>query len=143
VPTKKSKNSEPKKEKNGSKKTALPKKNDAAPDKKNKECENCFLIDKIDAVIFGEEGVEIVTKSEVDRPGLEGGARTLDGVVLERLMYLDAKKYKMLPSEEDVDKHLEGLQRENNLSQDDVKKKFMYLVIPMKRAVSSWALCLP
>src|SRR5437867_1197347 len=74
----------------------------------------CYLLDTIQAVVYSEEGAEIVTKSDIDRPGLDGSFRTLEDVVLERLMYLDAKRFKILPDQDTIDKHLKAVQRENN-----------------------------
>src|SRR3989304_1325054 len=83
-----------------------------------------ILLDSIKVVIYGVEGTEIITKSDVDRLSLEGKPRTLDDIILERLMYLDAKKFKMQPDEAAIEKHLGAIQRENNLSSNDLKQIF-------------------
>ena len=83
-----------------------------------------ILLDSVQAIVYGVEGTEIITKSDVDRPSLEGKPRSLDDLILERLMYLDAKKFKMQLDEEAIDKHLSSIQRENNLSFNDLKEIF-------------------
>lgn len=81
-------------------------------DIKDLEAQGFYLVDSIKAVVYSEDGTEVVTKSDIDRPGLDGSFRTLDDVVLERLMYLDAKRFKILPDEDTIDKHLKAVQRE-------------------------------
>ncbi len=83
-----------------------------------------FTIDEIKAVVFGEEGAQVITRSDVERPGIDGSPRTLDDLVLERLLFLDAKKYNMISDEDAVDKYLANIQRENNMSMDDLKNLF-------------------
>lgn len=81
-------------------------------------------VDKIVAIIYGKEDTMIITQSEVTRRGLDGSIRTLEDLVLERLMYLDAKKFNMLPSEEDIDKHLLSVQKNYGLTLDQIKEMF-------------------
>ncbi len=83
-----------------------------------------YMIDTIKVIIYSDEGTDIITKSDVDRPSLDGTFRSLDDIVLERLMYLDAKRFKILPDEESIDKHLKAVQRENNLTLDQLKQIF-------------------
>ena len=82
------------------------------------------LVDTIRVVIFGEEDTEFITESDLQRPSLEGAMRSQDDIILERLMYLDAKKMKILPDEEAVTRHLQSVQRENKLSLDQLKQIF-------------------
>ncbi len=91
---------------------------------KNKLPEKAYLIDKIDVAIFGAEGTQIVTKSDVDRPSLDGRVRKIDDIVIERLMFLDGQKYKIVPEEDEIDKFLSNIQRENNLTLEDLKNMF-------------------
>jgi parvulin-like peptidyl-prolyl isomerase len=88
---------------------------------KNKDI---YLIDTIKVVIYSEEGTDIITQSEMDRPGIDGAFKSLDDLVFERLMYMDAKRFKMLPDEESVDKHLQVVQKENNLTPEQLKNIF-------------------
>lgn len=83
-----------------------------------------FVIDKIEAIIFGHEDTLIITKSDVERLTLDGAFRTVDDVILEQLMFQEAKKYKITPDENAINRYLEGVQRENNLSQNDLKAMF-------------------
>jgi len=79
-----------------------------------------FLSDTIEAVVYGTDGAEIITKSDVDHPVIGGGIRTLDDIVFERLIFLDAKKHKIFPEEDLIDRYLLSLQRQNNLSEQDL-----------------------
>ncbi|TET06445.1 hypothetical protein E3J79_02050 [Candidatus Dependentiae bacterium] len=83
-----------------------------------------YLLDTIQAAIFGEEGTEIITKSELERPGIDGVYRSLQDLVIERLLYQEAIKYKMLPTQEAVEKHLRAVQQEHNLSLDELYEIF-------------------
>jgi len=83
-----------------------------------------FLIDKIEAVIFGHEDTVIVTKSDVDRLTLDGRYRSLDDVIMEKLMFQEAKKYKIVPDENAINRYLAAVQRESNLSLADLKAMF-------------------
>ena len=60
-----------------------------------------FVIDKLEAVIFAEEETVIVTKSDSDRMTLNGEFRTINDVILEQLMFQEAKKYKITSDERD------------------------------------------
>jgi len=83
-----------------------------------------YLIDTIKVVLYTEESADIITQSDVDRRGLDGSYRSQDDVVLERLMFQDAMKFKIIPDESVVDKHLKAVQRENNLTHDQLKDVF-------------------
>ncbi len=82
------------------------------------------LLDNIAAVVFAQEGTQIITASELERKSLDGNIRTLDDLVYEKLMILDAQKFKIAPDEDQIDKHLESVQRENNLTLDQLKTIF-------------------
>ena len=45
---------------------------------------NLVLLDQIEVVIYGQEDVEIITKSDIDRPSLGGGFRTKEEIVFEK-----------------------------------------------------------
>ncbi len=83
-----------------------------------------YPVDDIVVVIYAQEGTEIITQSDLNRPTLEGAPRTLDETIFERLLFLDAKKYKMTADEEAIDKHLATVQRQNNMTLDELKAVF-------------------
>ncbi len=83
-----------------------------------------YLVDTIRVVIFGQEETDIITESDLKRPSLEGALRSKDDIILERLIYLDAKKFQLLPDEEAINRHLQAVQREHNLSLDQLKQIF-------------------
>lgn len=82
------------------------------------------LLDGISAVVFAQEGTKIITASELERRGLDGSERTLDDLVYEKLMILDSQKFKMAPDDDQIDKHLASVQRENNITLDQLKNIF-------------------
>jgi len=88
------------------------------------ESTELFLLDTIQAIVYGEESTDIITKSELDRPGIDGVYRTLEDHIIERLLYQEAVKYKMLPSSEAVEKHLQTVQQEHNLTAEDLNQMF-------------------
>jgi len=85
---------------------------------------NLILLDQIEVVIYGQEDVEIITKSDIDRPSLGGGFRTKDELVFEREVLLDAKKHHIPQDEEAIDAYLAQMQREHNLSEKELENIF-------------------
>lgn len=85
-----------------------------------------ILVDEVVAVIQHGEGAMIITRSDV-RPGLDGMPRTLRDVVLEYLMVLDAQKLKITISDEDVDRFLMQLQKQNGLTKTAIERLFEQL----------------
>jgi parvulin-like peptidyl-prolyl isomerase len=83
-----------------------------------------YPVDEIVVVIYAQEGSEIITQSDLQRPTLDGSPRTLEDTIFERLLFLDAKKYKMIADEDAIDKHLATVQRQNNMTLDDLKAVF-------------------
>ena len=86
--------------------------------------DSAFLIDSIQAVVFGQGGAQIITRSDVVRPSLTGMPQSLDDLIFERLVFLDAKKYNIVPDDDAVDKYLAIVQKENNMSLDQLKEVF-------------------
>lgn len=84
-----------------------------------------FLIDTIQAVVFASEGTEIITMSDVERPNLSGSPHTCDDIIFERLVFLDAKKHRIMPDEDALDAYLAAIQREHNLSPDELDDIFI------------------
>jgi len=82
------------------------------------------LLDQIEVVIYGQEDVEIITKSDIERPSLGGGFRTKDEIVFEREVLLDAKKHHLPQDDEAIDVYLVQVQREHNLSEEDLENIF-------------------
>lgn len=83
-----------------------------------------YLIDSIKAVVYGQERTDLITLSDVNRPSLDGNQQTIEDLVVAKLICQDAARYKMEPDNDAVDKHLKSVQRENNLSLDDLKSIF-------------------
>jgi len=81
-------------------------------------------IDAIVAIIYGDEETYTITKSDLDRPGIDGRYRSLDDRIMEALLYGEAKKYKMLPTNEAVEKHLQAVQQEHNLTKEELYNIF-------------------
>jgi len=89
----------------------------------NAKAKDLFLIDQIETIIFGPEETAIVTKSDIDRPGLDGVPKTKDKVILQHLIFQDAKKYKIV-DEKMVDRYMAAVQAEHNLTVDQLKDMF-------------------
>ncbi len=83
-----------------------------------------FVIDGIDSVIFAQENTIVVTKSDVNRLDLQGTQRSRKEVIQEKLMFEDAKKYKIIPDENAINRYIATVQREHNLTIDQVKDMF-------------------
>ncbi len=80
-----------------------------------------YKIDAIKVIIYGDEETVIITESEVNRPSIDGQMRSLEDLIFENLIYLDAKRMGATPTPEDIQRHWEEVKRSNNLSEDDMK----------------------
>jgi parvulin-like peptidyl-prolyl isomerase len=80
--------------------------------------------DSIRAVIFTLDGNEIITQSEVLRPSLQGEQRSLDDILFETLVCLDAKKHKIEPDEDAVDRYLAKIMEENKINLTQMEEIF-------------------
>ncbi len=83
-----------------------------------------YLLDTIDSVIYSLEGTELITHSETLLPSLQGGSRDLNNMIFETLVYFDAKKHKIEPNEDAVDRYLVKIMQENNLKREDLETIF-------------------
>lgn len=83
------------------------------------QADNLILVDTIEAVIYGQEGTELITLSDVSRPPLGGGGlQPLEDHVFGRLMVLDAQKMHAMPTEEEMEKNINTICRENDLTKE-------------------------
>lgn len=88
-----------------------------------------YVLDEIIETIYHHEGTqaggaEIILRSDIES-GLEGRERSLHDLELETLTYLDAKKFKgIVISEDDIDRFLAQLQKQNNWTQKDIEDFF-------------------
>jgi len=96
----------------------------AAQPKSKLATSSLTLLDTIEVVIETLEGTEIITRSDVERPALQGTARTVDEQVFEALVYLDAKKHKVEPDEDAVDRYLAKIMQDNGLNLHELEEVF-------------------
>lgn len=101
----------------------IPAGNSAAIDQKSNDKKELMLINKIEAVVIGPEGNDIIDTFDVQRPGIDGRMRTIDDRILERKMYQDAKSMKIVDPEA-VQKQLKTVQKDNNLSEEALRGIF-------------------
>lgn len=85
---------------------------------------NFVLLDQIEVVVYGQEEVEIITKSDIDRPSLGGGFRAKEDIVFEKEVLLDAKKHHIPQDEDAIDAYLAQMQREHDLSPEQLEEIF-------------------
>lgn len=76
------------------------------------------LVDGIVAQVFHPEGNEIILISDL-MAGIDGQSKSLRDAVIERLTVLDAKKYKIQVTEEELDRFLAQLLKQNSWSRND------------------------
>lgn len=88
------------------------------------ERNNLELLDQIDVIIVGHDDTEIITMSDLNRQSLGGGDRTQDDIIFEKVVLLDAKKHQIPNDPEAVDAGFAQMQREHNLTQDDIEQIF-------------------
>ena len=110
------KNSKNQKTKNSTKKNNLP----------NTVEKKIIPINSIKALVFGNDETHIITEFDITRPSIFEGRFLTEKEYIERILtYEDAKKYKIPVDEATVDKYLEGMQKEHNLTPDDMKNMFL------------------
>lgn len=85
--------------------------------------DTAFVLDGIVAIVFSPYGTEVVTDLDTRRSSLTGEPLTLEKVIFERAAFLDAQKYHMV-DDDAVDRYLATVQRENNLTLDQLKQIF-------------------
>jgi len=83
-----------------------------------------YLLDTIEAVVRIQKDTEIITKSDVDRPSLGGEMRSLQDIVFERSLFLDAKRQGIPCDEDALEAYLMAIQHEHNLTRDGLKSIF-------------------
>ncbi len=84
-----------------------------------------YPIDKVEAVIFSDEEVKVITSSDV-KPSLDNKPRSLDDIISMHVMFNEATyKYKMPIDEQSVDSYLVSLQKQHNLTLEQVKQMFL------------------
>jgi len=99
-------------------------KTDNISEVENQDNSNFELLDQIDVVIVGHDNTEIITKSDLDRQSLGGGYRSQDDIIFEKVVLLDAKKHQIPNDPEAVDAGFAQMQREHNLTQEDIEEIF-------------------
>lgn len=85
-----------------------------------------YPINEIVVVIYSTDGNQLILRLDI-RPSLDGMPRTLRQVVLESLMVLDALLLKIDITEDDADKFLAHLQKENGLTRQAIQDMFKEL----------------
>jgi parvulin-like peptidyl-prolyl isomerase len=76
------------------------------------------VIDEIVAQVYHPEGNEIILRSDL-LTSIDGQGKTLQEAILERLVVLDAKKFKIQVTEDELDRFLAQLLKQNNWSRSD------------------------
>ncbi len=80
--------------------------------------------DSLQAVIFTLDGNDIITQSDVMRTSLQGERRSLNDIIFETLVYLDAKKHKIEPDEDAVDRYLAKIMEDNGINLQQMEEIF-------------------
>ncbi len=85
-----------------------------------------YPIDKVEAVIFFDEAMKVISSSDVKR-NLDGQPRTLEDILNMYVMYDKAtNKYKIPVNESTVDKYFSSLQQQHNLTMEQIKEMFAH-----------------
>ena len=85
---------------------------------KAKVVQKPILVDGIIAQIYSPEGNEIILYTDLVA-GIDGQSKTLREIVLERLTVLDARKYKIQVTEEELDRFLAQILKQNSWTRND------------------------
>lgn len=82
-----------------------------------------IMLDRIEAVVCGPEGTDVITTTDIALPGIDGRIHALDDRILERKMYQDALRFKVVDADA-VDRQLKMIMRENNLTKEGLEDIF-------------------
>lgn len=81
-----------------------------------------YLVDKIDAVVMGYHNtdiyVELVMRSDSERPNLLGQIATLEQLVKDACYYVDARRLHAVMTEDQIDMVMASLQHAYNLTKE-------------------------
>ncbi len=90
------------------------------PINKNAQLEDC-----IGVVIYTTEEPIVLTKKDFERDSINGAQQTKDDVIMQHIMAHHARvMYKMEASEEMMEKYLQNIMEQHNLTRDQIKIMF-------------------
>lgn len=101
------------------KKTSVEKKAEPA-----KLPDSAYIVDRIEAVIFGSEVTDLVTLSDIQRIGFDGQYHNKDDVIASRLMFHDAMRYRITMDEAAVEEYMKKVAKNTGSSLNDIKAMF-------------------
>ncbi len=81
------------------------------------------LVNEIVVIIYHEMGTVAILASDI-RPALDGHMQTLREVILNKLMQLDALYHKIIVTQQEAEKYIENIQKQNRLSRKAVEDLF-------------------
>lgn len=81
-----------------------------------------FPINSIRGVVFYENGADVITQMQLNRPGLDGMTHPLDDLIFRSKIRHEAEKFKMDPDDAAVREHLDAVKQQNNLSDEAFEK---------------------
>lgn len=85
-----------------------------------------YLVDKIDVVVMGYQQmdtfVELIMRSDSERPNLLGQIISLQELVTEACYYIDARRLRAVMTEDQIDMILASLQRTYNLTKEGLEE---------------------
>ena len=85
-----------------------------------------YVLDEIRAVVSTKQTTAIVLTSDI-RPALTGEPRTLRDLIIEQLMLLDAHRLNIVVSDDDVEKYIKQLQKNNGSTPEEIDELFKAL----------------
>jgi hypothetical protein len=86
--------------------------------------DQAYIIDRVEAVIFGSEVTDIVTLSDIQRIGFDGKYHAKEEVIADRVMFQDALKYRIAMDEKAVDEYMVKVSKNLGGTLDDIKAMF-------------------
>jgi hypothetical protein len=86
--------------------------------------DTAFLIDETAVVVFGSERDHVICKSEIDRLGIDGRMLTKRDLIVDELLFQETIKYKIPIEDTIIDRYLDAMQKEHNLTLDQIKTIF-------------------
>lgn len=102
------------------------KKSDKTSASHERESDNLVLIDRIEAVVFGPEATDLITHADIQRPGIDGSQKTKEELIIDRLIFQDALKHRIMVDDKTIDDYLARIARAHNVSTHEIEELFRH-----------------
>ena len=103
------------------------------------DAQQLIFLDGVKAVFRGSHGTDLVMASELERPKLDGSPTNLQEILNELALAQEAKKYRLWPSPEEVEKQLRMVAQSNKKTPKELDELFIATGYTPQEGMNSFA----